>query len=589
MLVLMVMVGAVYAISSFASRDLRKLATIATLIGEGDYQRGARTAGRFAPREVVEVWESMQRAMQQLEDRRSERSEMIRELQDTNTHLRTFSTGIRDAHDGVVVFDRRHRVEYANPAWLRMHQLTEGEVLGRRLEELNLSDGRVPHELRAALRDQTPWEGAMVFRRKDGTSAEAEVSVSPVYGDAGELEPHVALVRDVTARRQAEQSMQQTERLASLGMLAAGVAHEINNPMTYVLGNLEELRTLAGGGLLTAAPEAELELVECLDDCLHGARRVVEIVGDLRQLSQLRRESAAETANGREVIESCLRVAHSQLRHCADVVRQFPQEELWLRISTQHLGQVVLNLIMNAAQAMDPGQAAHNRLTVTLRVVNPARAELMVTDTGSGMAPELTHKIFDPFFTTKRAGLGTGLGLSICRSLVTAAQGEILVESTPGAGSTFRVLLPLAPPPSSDEGSFVATPSGLSVLVVDDDPSVLAAVQRMLAPCVSQAAASVDQALELVTRSHFDLVLTDVMMPEKTGVDLIHELTRVAPHLARRTCLMSGGVMGARMAAEIAMLQVPFLHKPMTRDELHRALRALHHDHPPATSSQVPP
>ncbi len=571
-LALAAMVLAIYTILRLAIRDLRRITAAARSIGDGDYCPDPREAPTLTPREVVSVWDSLNAAAAQLDARRAERNDLIRELQESNERMRTFATGVRDAKDGVLVLDGRHRVQYANDAWLTLHQVAAEEIEGKDIEDLKLSDDPKRLEMRAAVESGGEWRGTLRIKRRDGSVGEAEVSLSPVRGEDGAFERHVALVRDVTGRRQAELSLQQTERLASLGLLAAGVAHEINNPMTYVLGNLEELGELSQSGELTLAEGTGLDLNECLADCLHGSRRVIEIVRDLRQLSQLRTETAGATADVREVVESCLRVAHSQLRHCGEITRDFPDDPLPLSISEQHLGQIVLNLLVNAGQAMEPTRTSSNRLMVRARRLSRDRAELEITDSGSGMTPETLRKIFDPFFTTKRAGMGTGLGLSICRSLVTAAGGDISVESELNQGTTFRITLPVSQQAVAADSAPHEPLQDLDILVVDDEPNVRTSLQRLLAPCKTAGAGTVDEALELVAGRSFDVVLADVVMPERTGVDLLRELERRAPALARRTCLMSGGVLGADLATQVEELAVPFLYKPMSREELHRAL-----------------
>jgi signal transduction histidine kinase len=452
-------------------------------------------------------------------------------------------------------------------------------VLGRKATEVALGEG-VPEPLLTAindtLSDKRSWMGSVSSKRRDGSTRELELSISPVFNDQGETDHYVELARDVTERRAAEHAMQQSERLASLGMLAAGMAHEINNPMTYVLANLEHLSELTADGELTAAASAELDLGLCLEDSIHGARRVVEIVADLQALSRQRQDGNAGKASALQTLEACLRMAQLQLRHCAEVVRDFPVEDVWLAINPQKLGQVLLNLILNAAQAMSVGSAATNKLLLAVSARPDGRGEISVRDTGSGMTPEVAQRIFDPFFTTKGTGGGTGLGLSISHSIIVAAKGEIQVESEPGKGTWFRVLLPLA------QSGPTATPStgvalrGLSVLVVDDEPSVLTAIRRMLASCRTSTASSAAEALELVEHEEFDLVLSDVMMAEKSGVDLVHALRDLKPELAKRVCLMSAGVIGSELMQQVKSIGVPLLHKPLTSQELHLTLWRVH-------------
>jgi PAS domain S-box-containing protein len=569
--------GLVYLMALGARGDMRRFKHLQQRIGQGDYVRPGPTA-RFAPLEAHEMWQGMEVMVDRLDEERTTRLRLIAELQHANEHARSLAAGLRDAHDGFVVLDRERRIVYVNPAWLRMRDLRREQVLGKKSLELDPEQGVSAAHILAideALRNNKPWSGTVSFRHRDGSAREADLSISPVFDDHCEVEHYVELVRDVTARREAEAAMQQSERLASLGMLAAGVAHEINNPMTYVLGNLEHLSELAQDGALEVEPAAEVDLALCLADCIHGARRVIQIVSDLRALSQQRQDEKA-VASALQTIEICLRMAQSQIRHRAEVVRRFPTEDLWLGINAQRLSQVVLNLLLNGVQAMSASHATTNKLTVAVRRRSDGRGEISVSDTGTGMSLEVAQRIFDPFFTTKGTGVGTGLGLSICHSIVTGAHGEILVESELGKGTCFRIVLPLAQLAEETAATQLASLRGLSVLVVDDEPGVLTAIRRMLATCRTSTASSVKQALEMIEHDHYDLVLSDVMMAEVSGVELVNALRARAPALARRVCLMSGGLIGNDLEQAVKTIGVPLLHKPLTRGELHQALWEVH-------------
>jgi PAS domain S-box-containing protein len=570
----------VYLMAVAARVDMRRFTRVQQQLISGDYRFPADPVSLMMPREVLEIWQGMGNMVEILDEERQARIQLIGDLQRANEHARSLAAGLRDTHDGFVVLDRERKIVYVNPAWLRMRDLRRDAVLGQPSLELDPAEGATPAQLEAieeALRAKSAWTGTISFRRRDGAAREADLSISPVFDDRGEVEHYVELMRDVTARREAEAAMQQSERLTSLGMLAAGVAHEINNPMTYVLGNLEHLSELTGEGLLTVDPAADVDAGSCLADCIHGARRVIEIVSDLRALSQPRQDEHA-VASSLQVIETCLRMAQSQIRHRAEVVRRFPTEDLWFSVSSQRLSQVLLNLILNAAQAMSPADAATNKLTVSVRRRADGRGEISVADTGTGMTFEVAQRIFDPFFTTKDTGVGTGLGLSICHSIVTAAQGEILVESELGKGTCFRIVLPLAQLAEETAATQSASLRGLSVLVVDDEPGVLTAIRRMLAHCRTSTASSVKQALDMIEHDHFDLVLSDVMMAEVNGVELVNTLRDRQPALAKRVCLMSGGLIGNDLEQAVKTIGVPLLHKPLTRGELHQALWEVHRD-----------
>ncbi len=231
------------------------------------------------------------------------------------------------------------------------------------------------------------------------------------------------------------------------------------------------------------------------------------------------------------------------------------------------LGQVVLNLLINAAQAIPEGHLAEHEIRLVTRTDASGRAVLEVRDTGVGIPADIADRIFDPFFTTKPTGVGTGLGLSICRSIVLALGGEIRAESRPGAGTTLRVSLPAAP---AAAGEVEPSPPPAStcrrgrVLVVDDEPAVAAAIKRVLA---SQHEVTVrgsgEEALEAIARGErFDAIVCDLMMPRMTGMDLHASLARLAPEQASRIVVLTGGAFTDRAREFLEHVPLPRCEKP---------------------------
>ncbi|MBX3211295.1 MAG: hypothetical protein KF850_04620 [Labilithrix sp.] len=237
--------------------------------------------------------------------------------------------------------------------------------------------------------------------------------------------------RDGSERRDVPSRSSLSERMASLGTLAAGLAHEINNPLTYVLGNLDvALASLEVSG-------ADRELLEMLREARQGAIRVSEIVRSMRVFARAE-PNASKLADVDCVVESALAMAKNEIRHRARLVKRLGAPP----IAAAHeatLVEVVLHLLMNAAQAIPEGQVDRDEIAVTTGLDANGRVFIEVRDTGVGMTPDTMRRIFDPFFTTKEVGRGMGLGLSLVHSAVTAAGGDVSVASAPGAGSTFRV------------------------------------------------------------------------------------------------------------------------------------------------------
>src|SRR6266511_2476645 len=365
------------------------------------------------------------------------------------------------------------------------------------------------------------------------------------------------------------------DRMASVGTLAAGVAHEINNPLAFILANLEfaltELRVAA----------ADPEVLRALGEARDRGLRVREIVRDLKAFSRADAE-AHETLDLRRVLQSALGLAQNEIRHRARL--EVDVGEIPPVVGSEHrLGQVFLNLLINAAQAIPEGRAAENVVRAVTATARDGRALVEISDSGSGIPAEVLPRIFDPFFTTKPVGVGTGLGLSICHGIVSGLGGEILVESAPGKGSTFRVFLPAAPaverraeeavgPPAADAATAVRG----RILIVDDEALVGRAVSRILSPqhdVVTRTSARA--ALDDVAGGGggFDLVLCDLMMPDMNGMELHSRLREIAPALADRTVFLTGGAFTASAREFLARLPNARIEKPFEPDAL-RALAA---------------
>jgi CheY-like chemotaxis protein len=398
------------------------------------------------------------------------------------------------------------------------------------------------------------------------------------------------VARDVTELEEMRARLAVTDRMASIGTLAAGVAHEINNPLSYVMANVDFLRRFLarlrraglaadgggpgpgpGPGRADGLEEAEAAVADALD----GAERVREIVRDLRVLSRPGDEERTRLDLRRVVDTAASMVAH-EVRHRARLVKEYRAPPAVLA-NDGRLTQVLLNLLVNAAHAIPEGQLARNEI----RVVVGGTAEeavVEVRDTGCGIAPELLARVFEPFFTTKPVGVGTGLGLSICHRIVADLGGSIEVESAPGQGTLFRVRLPAAPPlpPAAPEEAAppAAEPGRARVLVVDDDARCARSLERLLGAThdVSTATSPADALTAIAGGARYDAILCDMMMPGLDGQAFYEELGEVAPELTRRVVFMSGGTFTERTEAFLRRTTAPTLEKPLLVPALRAAI-----------------
>jgi signal transduction histidine kinase len=387
-------------------------------------------------------------------------------------------------------------------------------------------------------------------------------------------------VRDVTVERDRELRRLQAEKLASIGMLAAGVAHEINNPAAFVLGNIEglaaqmrqveeTLRIVADPAAHAALQTIFFEMTATLQESKEGMARIQRIVRDLSSFSHVD-DDPQTLSEMNSAVDSTLGLLKNELRHRATVDRDLRATRM-VRTSPARLSQVFLNLIINAAQAVSEAEVKRNRIVVrTFDSGNDVVFE--VSDNGPGIQPELMPRIFDSFFTTKPRGVGTGLGLPISQGIVRSLGGEITVESKPGSGALFRVQLPSEAAVRSGQpapDAPVARHRRRRVLAVDDEALLLKAYRRMLADVhdVVTALGGRDALLILQKQTDFDAILCDLQMPEMSGMELYSTVRAKYPELGNRFVFVTGGAFSAE-ARRFLEQGVTCLGKPFRMEEL---------------------
>ena len=401
-------------------------------------------------------------------------------------------------------------------------------------------------------------------------------------------------------RDEARESLLEQQRLAALGRLAAGVGHEINNPLQYLVFQLEELRSVLG-------PTAPVAARSAIEDAMDGARRIGRVVTSLRTYGARQVDMHCVALN--EVVRAALRIAAPQVRHEGTLQVAFGVVPDVMGDEGQ-LVQMLVNPLVNAAQALAARDGDGHEVTVTTRTGTDGWAEVVIADNGPGFDPAVLPQLGEPYVTTRARTGGTGLGLFVTRGLAAAHGGTFELSNRPEGGAQVRLRLPPAPAdeanvaarrqaalaeaPSAEAPSAEAVPdmapgagagtalapSGepARVLVVDDEPVLRLALERLLSRMGHHVAVAEDgrAALAMLQDAPYDVVVSDLMMPHMSGAALADRLTTEHPELRRRLVVMTGGAVTAEDEAFLARPDLVVVNKPVGATELARALtRAL--------------
>lgn len=480
--------------------------------------------------------------------------------------------------DAILVIDRNGSVVYANRA--------AGQLLGY---EHAADLVGTPPPIWMALEDEQqirieaaalqPDESAVPkeyrISRRDGVKLVVECT--PLLIDFEGDPSLVVVARDVTERRRVQEHLARTDRLAALGTLAAGVAHEINNPLAFLMLNVDVLQRI----ITSAIPEvaAAEHALRVVSEVRSGAERVAAIVRDLRMFS---RDDETEDAVVEipRVVAAAERLISHELRGRARLTVDLPVIPS-VKASASRLEQVFVNLLLNAAQAFESA-TDNNEIRVTGGVLMTGNVYVDVSDNGPGIAPEVLARIFDPFFTTKPLGVGTGLGLSICHGILARLGGELTVTSEVGRGTTFRVTLVATPgatlpKPATVEARVSAAAHG-RVLLVDDEPAIVSSLQSLLeeehdVDVVTSGEQAITQIVE--AEPPYDVVFCDVSMRALGGAEVYDHVAKLKPGLEDRIVFMTGGTTSETTRGFLARVPNIRIQKPFSLRVIDSALHAV--------------
>ena len=491
----------------------------------------------------------------------TERKRVEIALRQSEAHLRSI---LENAPNPIAVTDRDGRIIFINHTG---PGLTTSDVIGRLAWEY-VQPAYVQLTRDAVTRAIETGENVR-YETTGRSGRRYAASVGPVRGPAGITGAAISSW-DITELEELQTKVMISDRMASLGTLAAGVAHEINNPLTYTLANLSLLeRTL---------PLIDADARDSITSALEGAERIRSIVRDLSSFSHVG-QGRLVALDVHQLLESSIRMADNEIRFRARVVRSYGDVPP-VTANDSRLGQVFLNLLVNAAQAIPEGDREANEIRVTT-FEEPGHVVITVADTGAGIPADMIDKIFDPFVTTKLQGVGTGLGLYICRNIVNSLGGEITVTSGPG-GSTFRVRLRAGrfsasrARPVSDAAAPAQPPSRLRILVVDDEPAIVDLMRRCLAGHDTDVASSGREAIAALSARDYDLAFCDLLMPDLTGMDVFAHLSAHHPDKVGCLVFMTGGAFTDRAKQFLATVPNSVIAKPFSIEDLERVVARKH-------------
>ncbi|MCA1804674.1 MAG: response regulator [Xanthomonadaceae bacterium] len=500
--------------------------------------------------------------------------------------LQLQAAALDSAANGILITDRDGLIEWVNQAFTELTGYTRQEVEGRHISilESGRHGERFYEGLWHTILDCRNWRGELVNRRRDGSEYIEEQSITSVRRADGEISHFIVIQQDVTERVRAareredlQRQLQQAHKMEALGQLTGGIAHDFNNILGAIIGYTD----LA---LERFAPGGEGKLGEYLNQVYRAALRARDLIAQMLAYSR-GGGSSTQVLPMEPVVREVIKMLRSAMPATMEFHTEFAPDTSMVSIDPVQLHQVIMNLCINARDAME----GHGRMDVCIAPVRDLRAicaschrpvegdfvQLEIRDTGTGIAADVLPRLFEPFFTTKPVGSGTGMGLPVVHGILHEHGGHLLVDTTIGEGSCFRLLLPAlaAMEVREEPREYVATTQVQGhghVLVVDDEPRLVAYYAELLEAQGYRVTGVTDgrEALRYFRASpgDIDLVITDQTMPEMTGASLVRQLLELRPDLPVILCSGYSDEIDARGAQELRV--AAYFQKPVIAGEL---------------------
>ena len=519
-----------------------------------------------------------------------------------------------NASCGILIYDDKGNIKEVNKKTEQILGFKRDDILNHNFITFVPEDDREhTNEILTNLITNKSFVGNEIrLKQPDGSVKSVELTVDSI--DVGDTQQKLVILNDVTERNKLRTQAFLSDKLSTVGTLAAGIAHEINNPIAWVMANLGYLKTNIE--IFTSyqkelyhvleEPDANAKLVlleklimdpkrqsvtmkfnEIVSETLQGAERVRDIVRNLKGFTRVDATEMTQV-DLHQVIDTSISMAVPEFKYKARMEKNFAPNLPMVIMNSGKMHQIFLNLIVNAAQAIPDGDLQNNKVQITTQI-DGDMVRVDISDTGKGISPEILPRIFDPFFTTKPAGIGTGLGLSICYDMIRSLGGNIKVKSTIGKGTTFSVYIPYkskeeiakaeraksVPLMESPAPEPVKQVKGKKVLLIDDEPSLLKSIERMLEENHTVTTALGGKAaIEVLEKNKFDynVIVCDLSMPDVNGADVYKFVKEKSPGLEQRIVFVTGGIYMPALIEFAATITNTRLEKPFAHAALEEAI-----------------
>ena len=487
------------------------------------------------------------------------------------------AAAVEQAKDLVLITDPEMKIVYVNPVAETTTGFSRRELSGRRAGILGAEelDSRL---VREQLKEGRTWSGQVTFTHKNGTTFETELTLSPILDINGAVVNFIGMARDVTSELELRSQLRQAQKLEAIGTLAGGIAHDFNNILAGIMGYTE---------LMMPEAREHPKLFRRLGEILKGSERAKNLIQQILTFSR-QSETENKPVQVSLVAKEALRLLRASIPANVEIIRKINPDSGRVMSDPVKIHQVIINLCTNAAQAM---LAKGGRLEVGLEDVpvdSPELAgwsdlepgpylKLWVKDDGPGIDPKVSDRIFDPYFTTKKPSEGTGLGLATVHGIVTECHGTIRVESQPGEGACFEILLPrVLAKREARGGPSSEVPTGTeTILFVDDEATLVEMTTERLESLgyrvVGQTSPVEAWEIFRADPKRFDLVITDQTMPKMTGIELSLAIMGLRPELPVILCTGFSEVISPEKALDLGIKD--FLYKPIVTEQMAKAVR----------------